>query len=381
MIWPWLQRRKRWAIGAAALLLILVAIAVAGWHFSSAVLVPDHDPWYDPVEVEAVDRDRIVLDRSDATLRPGYYGLVWHSGHAIVGPVLAQDADSVTRKLRDVQGYLAPGVEEAGLDSSVYSGTPTAARGLPFTEVAVEDELGKMPAWLVSPAGGRTADIWAIVVHGINDDPQVGLRILPTLRRASLASLSITYRDDLGGPESPDGLHHTGLTEWRDLDAAARYALSHGARRLVLVGYSMGGAIIGQFMQRSALAERVAAIVFDAPALDWKAILEFNAERMGFPGFFALPVEWAIDARINPDWNSLDAPAHPEDFHLPILLFHGTDDKVVLIATSEDFADELPHWVTFYAVPRAGHTQSWNVDPRLYEQRLGRFLNEIAGSD
>jgi hypothetical protein len=38
-------------------------------------------------------------------------------------------------------------------------------------------------------------------------------------------------------------------------------------------------------------------------------------------------VEWAIDARINPDWDSLDALGHPEDFHLPILLFQGTEDE------------------------------------------------------
>jgi alpha-beta hydrolase superfamily lysophospholipase len=362
------------------LLLIVVAIGAAGWHFSSAVLVPDHDPWYEPVEVEAVTPDRIVLDRSEATLRPGYYGLVWHAGHAVVGPVLDQSPDSVTRRLSRVQGYLVPGVAEAGLDSSVYSGTPAKTRGLPFFEVAVQGELGRMPAWLVPSGRPLEPATWAIVVHGINDDPQVGLRVLPTLRRNGLTSLSITYRDDLGAPASPDGMHHQGLTEWRDLGAAARYALGHGARRLVLIGYSMGGALIGQFMQRSPLAKRVSALVLDAPALDWKAILEFNAERMGFPAFAALPVEWAIDLRANPDWESLDLLDHSEDFHLPILLFHGTDDEVVPIETSEDFATQLPKWVTYHAVPDAGHTQSWNVNPRLYENRLERFLGEAAGA-
>lgn len=384
MSWRRPQGRKRWAVVAAIVfpLLILAAVGAAGWHFSSAVLIPDHQPWYDPVEVVAVERDRIVLDRSKAASRPGYYGLTWHSGHAIVGPVLAEDSDSVTRRLRDVQGYLVPGIEQAGLDSTVYSGTPAEARGLPFDEVGVKGELGEMPAWLVPARPSQARGIWAIVVHGINDDPEVGLRILPALRRAGLPSLSITYRDDLGAPESPDGLHHTGLTEWRDLDAAARYALSHGARRLVLVGYSMGGAIIGQFMQRSALAERVAAIVFDAPALDWKAILEFNAERLGYPSFAALPVEWAVDLRINPDWGSLDLIEHNGEFQLPILIFHGTDDEVVPIETSEDFAAELPDWVTYYPVPEAGHTQSWNVNPALYERRLATFLGHSpAGNE
>ena len=38
---------------------------------------------------------------------------------------------------------------------------------------------------------------------------------------------------------------------------------------------------------------------------------------MGLPGFAALPVEWAIDARIDADWDSLDALQHTDDFQLP----------------------------------------------------------------
>jgi pimeloyl-ACP methyl ester carboxylesterase len=365
------RRRARWFAAAAILVALLLALgAFASWHFSSLVLVPDHSPWSERVDVKAVAPGRIELQRSEATSRPGYYGLVWQAGHAIVGPVLSEDSDTVTRSLRDVTGYLEPGVE-AGFDSSAYSGNPYEARHLPFRSVDIASELGPMPAWLI-PGHSRT---WAIVVHGINDDREVGLRIAPALHRAGLNSLLISYRDDLGGPSSPDGLHHQGQTEWRDVAAAARYALGHGAQSLVLVGYSMGGALIGQFMERSGLAKRASALVFDAPALDWRAILEFNAERMGLPGFLALPVEWAIDLRTDVDWNSLDALDRPEDFHLPILLFHGTEDKVVPIATSKDFAAELPRWVTYYPTPRAGHTQSWNVDPALYEHRLEGFLS------
>jgi len=194
------------------------------------------------------------------------------------------------------------------------------------------------------------------------------------LRRAGLPTLLITYREDLGAPASPDGLHHMGLTEWRDLEAAARYALAHGAARLVLVGYSMGGALVAQFMQRSALAPRVASLILDAPVLDWRRTIEFNAEQMGLPGFSAKPVEWTIGLRIEADWESLDALRHREDFQLPILLFHGDDDKVVPLATSEDFAAGLPGRVELHILPEAGHTESWNVAPRLYERRLSAFL-------
>lgn len=367
--------RRRWAFVAcaSAAVVALVLGAAAAWHFSSAVLVPEHSPWPAKTEVEALRNDRIVLEGTEESRRPGVYGLEWQGGRAVAGPILDEDGDEVTRQLRGVDGYLAPGMDVA-FNPSVWAGDPTAAFGIPSKTVPIRGELGPMPAWLV-PGAERT---WAIVVHGINSTPQTGLRLVPALHRAGLPTLLITYREDLGAPSSPDGFHHMGLTEWRDLGAAARYALAHGAERLVLVGYSMGGAIVTQFMQRSPIAPRVAGLVLDAPVLDWQAVLSFNATEMGFPSFLSRPVEWAIGARIDADWESLDAIDHPEDFQLPILLFHGSEDEVVPISTSDDFAAELPDRVTYFRVPEAGHTEEWNVDPRLYQRRLGSFLQQVG---
>jgi uncharacterized protein len=355
------------------MLILLAAGAGASWYFSSAVVVPEHSPWPVDATVDALSPGQVVLSRSKGTLRPGVYGLEWHAGHAIVEEVLSNDSHTVTRRVSAGRGHLAAGMRVA-LDPNVYVGNPREALGLPFANVEVPDELGPMPAWLI-PGHTHT---WTIVVHGINGNREDDLRITPTLHTAGLPTLLITYREDLGAPASPDGLHHMGLTEWRDLQAAARYALSHGAQHLVLIGYSMGGAIVAQFMERSTLAHRVVGLILDAPALDWKSILSFNASEMGLPSFAADPVEWMIGARIGANWNSLDALRHPGDFHLPILLFHGTDDELVPISTSDQFAKELPGWVTYYRVPHAGHIESWNVDPGLYDQRLTAFLASIG---
>ena len=367
--------RRRWAyLACAAVTVIALGAGVAAaWHFSSAVLVPDHSPWPAETEVEALPAGRIALESTEESRRAGVHGLEWPGGRAIVGPVLGEGDGVVTRRLREVDGYLAPGMEVA-FNPTVWAGDPSAAFGLPSRTVPIRGELGPMPAWLV-PGRERT---WAIVVHGINSTPQTGLRVVPALHRAGLPTLLVTYREDLGAPASPDGFHHMGLTEWEDLAAAARYALAHGAERLVLIGYSMGGALVTQFMERSPLAPKVAGLVLDAPVLDWQAVLSFNATEMGFPSFLSKPVEWAIGARIDADWESLDAIRHPDDFQLPILLFHGTEDDVVPISTSDDFAAELPRRITYFRVPEAGHTEEWNVDPPLYERRLGAFLRRVG---
>jgi hypothetical protein len=34
--------------------------------------------------------------------------------------------------------------------------------------------------------------------------------------------------------------------------------------------------------------------------------------------------------------------------------------------------------LAIYRVPRTGHTESWNVAPRLYDRRLTAFLHRIG---
>jgi hypothetical protein len=376
----WSRRHVRALVvtGAALLLAVLGVAALVSWHFSSVALVPDHSEWPLETRVEAVEPGRIVLSRDDHSGQHGVYGLDWQAGHAIVGKILAENEDTITRRLEDVRGYLMPKIK-VGLDSHVYAGDPSENLGLPFRSVGVPDPLGPMPAWLIPAAHGTrlgAGRTWAIVVHGHNDNRQNDLRIATTLRKAGLTSLLISYRNDLGAPSSPDGLYHFGETEWEDLAAAIHYALAQGAHRVVLIGYSMGGALIAQLMERSPLAGRVAAVALDAPVLDWRSVLEFNAEQMGLPGFLSLPVQWTIDARVDPNWDNLNALDHAEDFHLPILLFHTAEDDLVPISTSEAFANALPHWVTYYRIPIGGHTEAWNVNPTLYDGRLKRFLEQ-----
>ncbi len=70
--------RRRWAALAAGVVVVaLAAGAAAGWHFSSAVLVPDHSPWPAEITVEGLAPGRVVLERGDETRRPGVYGLEW----------------------------------------------------------------------------------------------------------------------------------------------------------------------------------------------------------------------------------------------------------------------------------------------------------------
>ena len=119
-------------------------------------------------------------------------------------------------------------------------------------------------------------------------------------------------------------------------------------------------------------------MILDAPALDWKKIIAFNAEELGLPAWTANPIEWMIDLRIDVDWDRLDALQHTDQLEVPTLLFHGAEDTIVPIETSDEFAAALPETVTYHRVEQAGHVQSWNVDPPRYERWVRQFLRGLA---
>lgn len=365
---------RRWVcLGLAlAAALVLAAIGAGSWAASSVLLVPKHDPPRADVAVLAVRAGEVELARTAATARPGEYGLEGSGVHAIAGPIVAQSSSSVTRRLLAASGALRAGGRVA-VTTDVYSGDPMQALGIPFQDVSVPGQLGPMPAWVV-PGSGTT---WAIFVHGIDGDRGGGLRVLPALHSLGLPAMLITYRNDVGAPRSPDGLIHLGMTEWQDLQAAVQVALGRGARQLVLVGDSMGGAIVTRFLRRSPLASWVSRVVLDAPALDWQSILAGQAGRLHVP-FLAGTTEAAIQLRIGIDWASMNEIAHARDFRVPILLFQGLDDPLVPPADSAAFARDAPGPTTFVTVPGAGHVQSWNVDPVAYDARVRAFLSAAA---
>lgn len=95
--------------------------------------------------------------------------------------------------------------------------------------------------------------------------------------------LALAYRGDVGAPPSPDGLHHFGETEWRDVDAAVRYALDHGARQVVLLGWSTGATMALRTAALSGVRERIAGLVLDSPVLSWETTLRALAAARRTP--------------------------------------------------------------------------------------------------
>ncbi|MGE0500010.1 MAG: alpha/beta hydrolase [Rhizobiaceae bacterium] len=222
-----------------------------------------------------------------------------------------------------------------------YVGDPDAAFSYPFEIVDLATELGTASAWLIPP-DGMTGKRWAIIVHGIGGRRENGYRFLPTLRAADLPVLMMSYRNDEEAPASPNGLYSLGLTEWRDLEAAVSLAGERGGGRVLLVAESMGGGIVGQFLRNSQLANRVDAIVLDAPMVDLPATLSALVGRLGIP----LPRTLTQGALWLTTWRypiDLTDAVVIEDyvaFAGPLFVSHGSGDRIVPVATSDRLVDK-----------------------------------------
>jgi uncharacterized protein len=370
--------RLRTAVAVAATTLAGAGTAAlaAGRYGSGLALRPAvAGPAPDPLlGVRKVTADRVVLTRGPTALRPGVYGLAGIGVHAAVGAVTAQDTTTVTRELLRVDhGTLTAG-DFVRTTAQTHRGDPGTALGLSFEDVTVPGELGPLPAWFVP--GPRAT--WVILVHGAGATREHALNLMPALYRFRLPQLVVSCRNDPGAPASPDGLGHLGATEWRDVDAAVRYAADHGVHRIVLLGWGTGATMALTVAAESAERERVAGLVLDSPVLDWRAAVRGALRSRGLPAALTPLAVRAAEGRTGRYGLRHAHPPEPvlPDL-LPVLLAHGPDDTFADWHDSRRLAELKPGTVAPYTVPGAPHAAMWNADPKAYEETLRRFLTPL----
>ena len=191
-----------------------------------------------------------------------------------------------------------------------------------------------------------------------------------------------TYRNDDGVPEGADGRYALGLSEWRDVEAAVMEAVARGATEILLGGWSMGGAIALQLLDRSPVSRLVSRVVLDGPVIDWGDVLAHHAREHRLPphigalarammrqrwGHRFLGVHEGVDLALT-DWvRRADELAHP------MLLIHSADDEFVPAGPSRALAAARPDLVRFEEWHVARHCKEWNTEPQRWEALVRDF--------
>lgn len=385
------SRRAGLAIGAVAAVggaASAVASVGAAAYVARRVLTPDRRR-PDDTQIFAVGDDTITMNHTVNTVDAGRYG-VWldrGEGHARVGEVVSVDhaAGRVTRRLLGVDyGRLTPSF--ARWNQYYFGSRPDTSLGIHSDDVLIPAEIGDLAAWRI-PATDHHTGSWAVLVHGRGARREECLRAVRVLHDLGLTCLVPMYRNDIGAPPSPDGRYNLGLSEWRDVEAAMLYAVQQGARDLVLVGWSMGGAIVLQTLDRSWLSSRVRAAVLDAPVIDWTDVLRHQGALNAVPGAVGTLSRALLGRRsarrLVGVHEALDVAetnwvARAGELRHPLLLIHSEDDEFVPYGPSAALAATRPDLVRYEAWRGARHTKEWNVDPRRFNRVVAQFVSDQA---
>ncbi|MGH8928386.1 MAG: alpha/beta hydrolase [Acidimicrobiia bacterium] len=371
-------------------MLILLFHLGGGWYFADQLRADalEPDPTTDAFDIliTEVGGGTIGLrpvegEDSDLTA-PGVIGIAWETGYGQLGAVVSEKPDGgVNRSMTRLEGQAPEVGALADLQGSAFPGDPQRAFGLSFSEVSYETTLGPMGAWeILAPA-----NLWVIHVHGLRGSRAEALRTVRPIAVEGYPQLVITYRNDPDQPADPTGFYRYGQSEWEDVGGAVAYAVSRGAERIVLVGYSTGAAHVISYLYRTPQTPVVAAVL-DSPIIDFEATVDLGASQwrlplipLPLPGTLVWSAKRISSLRFDLNWGALDYVSSADQLRVPVLVFHGTEDQTVPLETSQEFAAARPDLVRLVIAPGAGHVRSWNVGVEAYERRLTEFLSEVSG--
>jgi len=363
-----------------------VAVAALASHVARVVITPPRKRAEDILVLDAT-ASTITLSANADTMARGRYGL-WFSGdtgHARVGEILSVDDTGVTRELLAVDfGNLARA--RRGRWSGWFFQNPREL-GFPVEDVDIETAVGPAPAWLV-PAD-RASDHWVIQVHGRGVTRAETIRAVPVFRSGGYNSLLISYRNDGVAPDSADRRYALGGTEWRDLEAAIEFSVSRGAKHIVLMGWSMGGATSLQASILSPHRELLRGLVLESAVVDWRSVLDFQALQQKVPK----PIRLAALQLLGSTWgrpftgqsqpidlDSLNIVRRASELTLPTLLLHSADDGYVPVDAARELAALRPDLVRYEEFSGARHAKLWNHDPDRFDRVIAEWLGGLRRS-
>ncbi|WP_353828337.1 alpha/beta hydrolase family protein [Agromyces sp. SYSU T0242] len=365
----------------------LAASAATAVLFARRVVTPETQQ-EDDIRIERTDlaAGEVVLGGSDLARMRGRYGLWFEhdSGYARVGDVLHDDGHRVRRVVESVDFGRLDRAGRGRMSGWFHLGPWEVSAH--YENVMVPTRLGPAPAWFVPATddAGATSGDWVIQVHGRGARRPEGLRGVEPAAEAGWSTLLVSYRNDGDAPASEDRRYGLGGTEWEDVVAAVHFAVERGARRIVLMGWSMGGSIALQTVLRSAeVRERLVGVILESPAVDWPDILRFQGRAMGLPDelggavarVLSAPIAGTLTGLAAPiDLEALDAVARADELDVPILLMHSEDDGFVPIDGSRRLAEVRPDLVQFEVFEGARHTKLWNHDPRRWSMLVRDWL-------
>jgi pimeloyl-ACP methyl ester carboxylesterase len=266
---------------------------------------------------------------------------------------------------------------------------PRTALGLPYERVRLRTRDGlRLSGWYVPVRAGATPRGVVVVCHGYFGNRGTMLPHVEFLHDAGYAVLLFDWR----AHGWSDGTMATfGHTEPEDLRAALDWARARpelDGLPLALYGESMGASVA--LLVAADEAADVQAVIADSAYARFDSAVASRIRLAFGPAMAPLltpPTQRIGEAILGARAEEI-APmdAMRRIYPRPVLLIHGTEDRLVTPENARRLLAASPGNATLWEVPGSGHVQGIHVAGAEYARRVTAFLDgalqtpEVSGS-
>ncbi len=197
--------------------------------------------------------------------------------------------------------------------------------------------------------------------HGNGQNISANLSYAQQFHQLGFSVLMIDYR----GYGLSDGAFPSEAQTSEDAHTAWIYLVQErgvAPQDIVLYGHSLGGAIALDLAIREPEA---AGLIMESAFTSIKEMAVLT------PQYRIFPIDWLLTQRF-------DSISKVRSLQMPILLIHGTDDRIVPADMSDRLHAAAPHPKTLLLVPGAGHNDVAEIGGDPYRQTIKQFMQQVG---
>jgi len=197
-----------------------------------------------------------------------------------------------------------------------------------------------------------------IFFHGNAGNISHRIHDIGNLKNCGISVLGVSYRGygKSSGKPSEKGIYTDGAAA---LDYAIQ-TLGYSLDNIIIFGRSIGTTVAVHLAQD----KDIAGLILITPLTSAKA--QAKAQGLGFLSFLA--------------GNAFDNLSKISHIKCPLLVIHGTDDKILSFSMGRDIYDQAPVEKRLVIIERAGHNNLSQMNPEKYWGAIADFIGQEGGA-